>query len=121
MVKMIESKKTMKCFCEDHPKCQGQIKVLLEDYKIKSRGGVILVPDVEIWVCRKCGDKFYPAQSSKKIDSYRLCSGKFSLRMEPPIHWALLHISKSHRRSVNQEINQILEEYLEKHPIEKSA
>lgn len=111
----------MKCFCEEHPKCQGQIKISREDYKIKSEGRAIVVPDVEVWVCQKCGDKFFPAQSSQKIDGYKHCSGKFSLRMEPPVHWALLHIAKSHRRSVNQEINQIVEEYLAKHPIEKSA
>lgn len=116
-----KTEKPNKCFCEEHPKCQGRIKVTSENYKIKSEGRTILVPEVEVWVCQKCGDKFYPAESSKKIDGYRFCSGKFSLRMDPPTHWALLHIAKSHRRSVNQELNQIIDEYLEKHPIEKSA
>lgn len=102
-------KKIKRIPCLSDSRCAGQLILKRVNYKIKLKDKTISVPDVEIWECDLCGERFYPYESSKKIDLYKEYSGRLMLRLEPEIHWKLARVAHRHHRSINQEINYLLE------------
>ena len=102
-------KKIKKIQCISGKSCKGHLIPKRVDYTIKHNGKPLIVPDVEIWECDTCGEQFYPYEASKKIDLYKKHSGRFMLRIAPELHWQLVQLAKNHHRSLNQEINYLLE------------
>lgn len=105
-------KKNKKISCLSDKHCSGRLKLKHINYAIKLKDRSVSVPDVEVWECDCCKERFYPYEASKKIDLYKKYSGKFMLRLEPEIHWKLARIAKKHHRSLNQEVNHLLESTL---------
>jgi len=102
-------KKTEKILCLSDKHCEGHLSLKRVEHKIKLKGKTVLVPDIEVWECDRCGERFYPYEASKKIDLHKEYSGKLMLRLDPELHWKLTRIAKKHHRSLNQEINYLLE------------
>lgn len=106
-------KKTRKIPCLSEKQCNGHLNLKRVACTLKLKDKTVSVPDVEIWECNRCGERFYPYEASKKIDLFKKYSGRFMLRLEPKLHWKLVRIARKHRRSLNQQINYLLENYLE--------
>lgn len=104
---MKKKNKRIKCL-SDKP-CDGNLSLKRIDYTIKHESKTIVVPDVEVWECDTCREHFYPYETSKKIDLYKEYSGRLMLRIDPELHWKLIRMAKKHHRSLNQEINYLLE------------
>lgn len=102
--------KKISCLSDKH--CNGHLNLKRVDYTIKLEDRTVSVPNIEVWECDLCGERFYPYEASKKIDLYKEYSGRLMLRLEPEIHWKLASVAKKHRRSLNQEINYLLESTL---------
>lgn len=105
-------KKTKKISCLSDKHCDGRLHLKRVDYSLKLKDKTISVPDIEVWECDSCSERFYPYEASKKIDLYKEYSGRLMLRLEPKIHWKLVRVAKRHHRSLNQEINYLLENSL---------
>ena len=116
-------KKIKKISCLSDKSCDGHLTFKRVNYTIKlSRKSGILpmagkdrtvsVPDIEVWECDLCGERFYPYEASKKIDLYKEYSGRLMLRLEPKLHWKLARVANKHHRSLNQEVNYLLENTL---------
>lgn len=108
----MERKLKKKIPCPSEKPCKGHLVFKHVDYTLKAKDKTITVPDVEVWECDTCGERFYPYEASKKIDLYKEYSGKLILRLEPELHFKLARIAKKHHRSLNQEINYLLENTL---------
>jgi YgiT-type zinc finger domain-containing protein len=78
------------------------------DYVLHRGRQKIVVPEVEVWVCEKCGERVFPYESSRRIETYKLYSGMVSLRIEPSMHARLAERAKQSHRSLNQEIVHLL-------------
>ena len=104
---MKEKSKKISCLSDKH--CNGHLSIKRADHTIKLKDKTITVPDIEVWECDRCGERFYPYEASKKIDLYKEYSGRLMLRLEPELHWKLVRIAKKHHRSLNQEIYCLLE------------
>ncbi len=102
-------KKIKKIPCLSNKPCAGQLILKRVNYKIKLKDKIVSVPDVEVWECDLCGERFYPYEASKKIDLYKEYSGRLMLRLEPEVHWRLARVAHKHHRSLNQEVNHLLE------------
>ena len=105
-------KKTKKISCLSDKHCDGHLMLKRVDHTIKLKNRTVLVPNIEVWECDRCGEQFYPYEASKKIDLYKEYSGRLMLRLEPETHWKLARIAKKHHRSLNQEVNHLLENTL---------
>lgn len=105
-------KKIKKIPCLSDKSCDGHLSFKRVNYTIKLKDKTVSVPDIEVWECNLCGERFYPYEASKKIDLYKEYSGRLMLRLEPEIHWKLTRVAKKHHRSLNQEINYLLENTL---------
>jgi len=105
-------KKTTQISCLSDKDCDGNLILKRIDHIIKLKDRTVKVPDIEVWECDKCGERFFPFEASKKIDLYKEYSGRLMLRLEPKIHFILVRIAKKHHRSLNQEINHLLENAL---------
>ena len=95
--------------CLSETPCDGQLHLKTIDHKLNVKGKTITIPDIEVWKCDLCGEHFYPYETSKKIDLYKQYSGKIMLRIRPELHLMLVRIAKNHHRSLNQEVNYLLE------------
>lgn len=102
-------KKIRKIPCLSDKPCAGKLILKRVNYKIKLKDKIVSVPDVEVWECDLCGERFYPYEASKKIDLYKEYSGRLMLRLEPEVHWKLARAAHKHHRSLNQEVNYLLE------------
>jgi YgiT-type zinc finger domain-containing protein len=92
--------------------CQGTIEVQHITYPLKVGKKTILVPDVEVWVCQRCGERFYPAESSRKIEAYKHYSGRLNVRINPELQAQLARQAKEHQRPLEQEVSELLEQGL---------
>ncbi len=108
---MKKKREQIKCLSDKD--CKGNLHFRRIDHKIKVKGRTVTVPDIEAWECDKCGEYFYPYEASRKIDLYKEYSGKLMLRLEPEVHFKLIRIAKKHHRSLNQEINYLIEHTLQ--------
>ncbi len=106
------NKKIKKISCLSDRQCDGHLNLKRIDHTIKLKDRTVIVPDIEVWECDQCGERFYPYEASKKIDLYKEYSGRLMLRIEPELHWRLTRIAKKHHRSLNQEVNHLLENTL---------
>jgi YgiT-type zinc finger domain-containing protein len=103
----VNKQKRIRCLADTG--CQGTIEVQHITYPLKVGKKTIEVPDVEVWVCQRCGERFYPAASSRKIEAYKRYSGKFNVRVDPELHARLARQAEAHHRSLDQEISHLLE------------
>lgn len=101
--------KQKKITCLSEKGCKGTLHLKRIKHTIKLNGRRVTVPDVLVWQCDQCDEKFYPYEASRKIDVYKEYSGRLMLRLGPEIHYKLARIAKKHHRSINQEINYLLE------------
>ncbi len=105
-------KKKNKISCLSEKACKGHLKLKHINYKLKFKNKIITIPNIEVWECNQCGESFYTYETSKKIDLYKEYSGRLMVRLTPEIHWRLVGVARKHHRSLNQEINYLLENYL---------
>jgi YgiT-type zinc finger domain-containing protein len=105
-------KKVKKIPCLSDKPCNGHLTFKRVDYVIKLKDKTVSVPNIEVWECDLCGERFYPYEASKKIDLYKEYSGRLMLRLEPELHWKLARVANKHHRSLNQEVNYLLENTL---------
>lgn len=105
----MSSKKEKNAQCLSGSGCTGHLYPKHMDYKLKVSGKTVVVPDIEVLECDTCKERFFPYEASKKIDLYKEHSGRLMLRLNPEIHAKIIILSKRHHRSLNQEINHILE------------
>ena len=106
----IKNKKSLPCLSEKS--CSGHLHTTQIDHTIKMDDRTISIPNIEVLKCDRCGERFYPYDSSKKIDLYKEYSGRFMVRLSPECHWKLAQLAKRHHRSLNQEIHYLLENTL---------
>ena len=106
---MAMKKNAQKIQCLSDKHCDGHLNLKRVDYTIKLKDRAVSVPDIEVWECDLCGEHFYPYETSKKIELYKEYSGRLMLRLEPEIHYKLSRVAKKNHRSLNQEINYLLE------------
>ncbi len=100
-------KKKIQCISEKQ--CNGHLILQKIDYPLKHNGKTTVIPEIEVWECDTCGERFYPYEASKRIDLYKEYSGKIMLRTDPELHWKLVRLAQKHHRSLNQEIQYLLE------------
>ncbi|MEK6732534.1 MAG: toxin-antitoxin system HicB family antitoxin [Candidatus Omnitrophota bacterium] len=105
-------KKIKKIPCLSDKSCDGHLIFKRINYTIKLKDKTVSVPNIEVWECDLCGERFYPYEASKKIDLYKEYSGRLMLRLEPELHWKLARVANKHHRSLNQEVNYLLENTL---------
>lgn len=98
-----------KIVCLSEKGCSGSLHLKRTKHAIRLKDRAVTIPDVEAWECDRCGERFYPYETSRKIDIYKEYSGRLMLRLEPEIHCKLTKIAKKHHRSINQEINYLLD------------
>jgi len=111
---MAKTKKSKEVQCLSEKGCDGTLSLKKIEHKLKVKKKTVIVPNVEVWECDRCGERFYPYEASKKIDMYKEYSGRLMLRIEPEIHLKLTRLAKQHRRSLNQEISYLLETITQK-------
>lgn len=104
-------RKTKKIQCLSDKSCDGSLILKRVDYTLKHNGRTVAVPEVEVWECDTCKERFYPYEASKKIDLYKEYSGRLMLRINPELHWKLIRLAKKNHRSLNQEISYLLEDF----------
>jgi YgiT-type zinc finger domain-containing protein len=106
----MKKQKSRRCLADTD--CQGTVEVQHMTYPLKVGKKTIEVPDVEVWVCQRCGERFFPAESSRKIETYKRYSGHLNVRVNPDMHARLARQAKAHHRSLTQEISRLLEQGL---------
>ncbi|MBI2346765.1 MAG: YgiT-type zinc finger protein [Deltaproteobacteria bacterium] len=77
-------------------------------------GRKFTVPDVEVDVCEKCGDRIFSADALRKVEDYKQCTGRVLLRTDPATHARLLRLARTSHRSLNQQIAYVIEQGLKK-------
>lgn len=77
-------------------------------------GRKFTVPDVEVDVCDKCGDRTFSAESLRKMEDFKQCSGRLLVRLDPSLHARLLNEARESHRSLNQQISYLLSQGLKK-------
>lgn len=95
--------------CLSETPCNGHLQLKNIEHKLNVKGKTITIPDLKVWECNLCGEHFYPYESSKEIDFYKQYSGRIMLRLNPKLHANLVQFAQKDHRSVNQEINYLLE------------
>lgn len=105
-------KNAKKIRCLSEKPCAGYLTLKHINYTLKLKDRTVTVPNVEIWECDLCGQHFYPYEASKKIDLYKEYSGRLMLRLDPQLHWKLVTVANKHHRSLNKEVNYLLENSL---------
>ncbi|MCK4248408.1 MAG: toxin-antitoxin system HicB family antitoxin [Candidatus Omnitrophica bacterium] len=108
---MKKNVKKISCLSDKH--CKGHLVLRRVDHTIKLKNKIVLVPNIEVWECDLCGERFFPYETSKKIDLYKEYSGRLMLRLEPELHCKLIRMAKKDHRSLNQEIHHLLEDLTE--------
>ena len=93
------------------PTCgKGMATTQIVPVSVKLRDGrKFTVPDVEVDVCEKCGDRIFGAEALRKIEDYKQCTGKLLVRLDPALHAQLMREARESRRSLNQQISYLLE------------
>ncbi|MBI3950070.1 MAG: toxin-antitoxin system HicB family antitoxin [Acidobacteria bacterium] len=105
-----KKRKRRRCLADTD--CQGTVEIQSVTYPLKVGKKTIEVPNVEVWVCQQCGERFYPAESSRKIETYKRYSGLLTVRVDPELHARLARQAQAHHRPLNQEISHLLEQGL---------
>lgn len=109
---MNKKRETQKISCLSDKQCGGHLVLKRVDYRLTLKDKTVSVPDIEVWECASCKERFYPYEASKKIDLYKEYSGRLMLRIDPEVHWKLVKIAKRNHRSLNQEISYLIENTL---------
>lgn len=104
---MKQINKKLQCLSEKN--CQGQLRLKKIDYSLKHHGKTTVIPEMEVWQCDTCGERFFPYEASQRIDLAKEFSGKIMLRIDPELHGKINRLAKQHHRSLNQEIQYLLE------------
>lgn len=52
------------------PVCGGKVRKIKEDWVGAYNGQTYIVPDLEYYICERCGERIYPHEAMKKIESY---------------------------------------------------
>ena len=109
----MREKKQVKYKC---PSCKaGKTVIKKVNYQLKIKGGKkIIVPDLDIEECSNCGERIFSLEAARKIEAYKTHSGRLLIRLKPEIHAQLRELAKKHQRSLNQEINFLLENGIRK-------
>jgi YgiT-type zinc finger domain-containing protein len=116
-MKSKKQKQSANFTCPADSDCQGTLRVDTREYRFHYHGREIIVPDVTIWVCDRCGEPVFPYESARKIETYKKYSGRLNLRIDPELHAELARRAEQHQRSVNQEAAQLLEAGLDLIPV----
>jgi YgiT-type zinc finger domain-containing protein len=109
----MREKKQIKFKC---PSCKaGKTVVKQINYQLKTKSGKkLIVPDLEIEECGHCGERIFSLEAARKIEAYKTHSGRLLVRLKPELHAQLRELAKKHQRSLNQEINFLLENVIRK-------
>lgn len=52
------------------PVCGGKVKKVKEDWVGIFKDQEYVVPELEYYICEDCGEKIYPREALKKIETY---------------------------------------------------
>jgi YgiT-type zinc finger domain-containing protein len=63
--------------------CKGKLKKGTTDFMAHAAGEVIVIRDVPAFVCEQCGEAFYTAGTSRKIDGVMRDAHQKKLCMRP--------------------------------------
>lgn len=109
----MSKKKILKYKC---PSCKvGKTEIKKINYQLKTkRGKKIIIPNLEVEECTCCGERIFSLEAARKIEAYKTHSGRLVVRLKPEVHARLSDLAQKHQRSLNQEINFLLEEGISK-------
>ncbi|OGY23453.1 MAG: hypothetical protein A2172_04495 [Candidatus Woykebacteria bacterium RBG_13_40_15] len=65
--------------------CKGTTEVKKIDVDFRWEGKLLVIKDVPVEVCTQCGEKYYSAEISKKIDELAQSSRKPEKVLEVPV------------------------------------
>ncbi len=96
------------------PMCgQGTTRTIRIDYKIKDERGLeFVVPDLEVKECDFCGELIFNMAALRKARQQMGATEKLSIRLKPDLHATLLSRAKRSKRSLNEEVQHLIEESL---------
>jgi len=102
----MEKTKTYKCpFCG-----HGKMRTRIIDYEIVDTSGEkVVIPDVEVDICDTCGEKFFGYEAALKLEEVKKKSARVVLNLKPEIFKQISNLAEKHRRSLNEEVNSLLE------------
>jgi len=106
---LVMGKKPEMLSCLSDKNCNGYLIRKRVSRTIKLKNRTVTVPDVEVWECDKCGEYFFPYEASKKMEPDKKYSGRIMVRLKPETHRMLDKMARKHHRSLNQEINHLME------------
>ncbi|MBI1745256.1 MAG: YgiT-type zinc finger protein [Acidobacteria bacterium] len=98
------------------PSCkEGTTEIKKINYQLKAKGGrKIIIPDLEIEECTHCGERIFGMKAARLIEVHKAHSGRLLVRLKPEVHAQLRELARKHHRSLNQEINFLLETGVDK-------
>lgn len=79
---MTNKRKTKKLLCPSNKHCEGDLVLRRINHTLTIKGNAFIIPDIEVWECNSCGERFYTYKSSKKIDLHKKLSETSSLKNE---------------------------------------
>lgn len=102
----MEQKTTYKCpFCG-----QGKMITTIMDYEIvDASGDKVTIPEIEVDICDTCGEKFFGYEAALKLEEVKKKSARVVLNLKPEIYKQISNLAEKHRRSLNEEVNSLLE------------
>lgn len=102
----MEKKKAYKCpFCG-----QGKMITKIMDYEIiDASGDKVILPDIEVDICDTCGEKFFGYEAALKLEQAKKKGNRIVLKLKPEIFKQISNLAEKHRRSLDEEVNSLLE------------
>ncbi len=92
---------------------QGTTHIIKLDYKIKDEHGrEFVVPDLEVEECDLCGEQIFNMEAVRKARQVMGTAEKLSIRLKPDLRARLINRAKRSKRSLNEEVQLLIEESL---------
>jgi len=69
----------------------------------------VIIPAIEVDICDTCGEKFFGYEAALKLEQVKKKSNRVVLNLKPEIFKQISNLAEKHRRSINEEVNSLLE------------
>jgi len=88
----------------------GKMITKIIDYEIADASGdKVIIPDIEVDICDTCGEKFFGYEAALKLEQAKKKGNRIVLKLKPELFKQISNLAEKHRRSLNEEVNSLLE------------
>lgn len=99
---------------------KGRTHVTKTDYHLRDENGAeFVVPDLEVEECDHCGQRIFNMQAVRKARQTLGANPKLLIHLKPDLHKTLVNRAQKSNRSLDEEVQRLIEESLRDEPMNK--